>query len=197
MKRHRKHKFLEEIKKTPIIEVACKNTGISRQTFYRWFKTLPGFEKEYLEAKNYGDSYINDVCESKQLQAIQNGKPWAIRRWQDHHDPTYMKKDNLRRNLNLIQRANKNITLEEALELAEGNIKESVQMGNIKDSKYLLEKRDSEYSRTRIEGRGILNNKEELNNTEEEIKRIADTYKRLGIDSPEDILKGKSNIDIK
>ena len=87
MKRHRKHKLIEELKKTPIIELACNNIGISRQTYYRWLDILPNFQAEVEEAMNYGISHINDVCESKVLKKIQNDDWRAIKYWLDHNHP--------------------------------------------------------------------------------------------------------------
>lgn len=92
MKKHRKSKqFLEELKKVPIISSACSKLDISRNTIYRWRKEDRLFAEELDAALGVGDDSINDLAESKVIQHIKNGEPWAIKYWLDNHKMNYIK----------------------------------------------------------------------------------------------------------
>ena len=43
-------KFLTELRKVPIVQVACEKVGISRNTIYRWLKEDKQFAKDFAEA---------------------------------------------------------------------------------------------------------------------------------------------------
>lgn len=73
--------LIEQLKQTPIIEVACKKTGVSRATFYRWKKTNKEFAKKSDRAIYYGRKFINDMAESQLVQAIKEGNLTAIIFW--------------------------------------------------------------------------------------------------------------------
>ncbi len=51
MKVNLKNNFTEHLKKVPIINNACNETGISRMTYYRWMKKFKTFKKEVEEAQ--------------------------------------------------------------------------------------------------------------------------------------------------
>ncbi len=74
-------KFLEELRKVPIVQVACEKSGISRNTVYRWLKEDKEFAKEYAEAEAAGVEFVNDMSESQLLQLIKDRKFSAIRLW--------------------------------------------------------------------------------------------------------------------
>jgi hypothetical protein len=40
------NKFFGELKKVPIVQVACEKTGVSRNSVYRWRKEDINFAKE-------------------------------------------------------------------------------------------------------------------------------------------------------
>jgi len=64
--------FLEEIKKVPIVQVACEKTGLSRNTVYRWKREDKEFAKAFDEALADGVNYVNDMSESQLLQLIKD-----------------------------------------------------------------------------------------------------------------------------
>ena len=74
-------RFLDELRKVPIVQVACEKSGISRNTVYRWLKEDKEFAKEYAEAEAAGIEFVNDMSESQLLQLIKDRKFSAIRLW--------------------------------------------------------------------------------------------------------------------
>jgi len=38
--------LIEQLKKTPIVQMACEKTGVARSTYYRWKKQNKTFAKE-------------------------------------------------------------------------------------------------------------------------------------------------------
>lgn len=82
-----KELFLEQMKKTPIIQVACEKVGVGRTTIYRWRKEDLGFAQALHEAIDIGTNLVNDLAESKLIKLIQDSDTGAIRFWlQNHHD---------------------------------------------------------------------------------------------------------------
>ena len=91
-----KNRFLEELEKNPIIQIACKKTGIAKATFYRWIKTDKKFKKDSEESLNQGRLLINDLAESKLISSISNGNLTAIIYWLKNNNPRYSEKiDNM------------------------------------------------------------------------------------------------------
>ncbi len=81
--------FLEQLKKTPIIQVACEKTGVSRASYYRWCKENPEFKKQSEESIMQGNLLINDLAESQLLSAIKDKNMTAIIYWLNNHHPDY------------------------------------------------------------------------------------------------------------
>lgn len=85
------NKITEELKKTPIIQVACQRTGIARATYYRWCKENPEFRKTADEAMAEGEALFNDLGEHQMLTLMKD-KYWpAIRYWLDKRHPKFNK----------------------------------------------------------------------------------------------------------
>jgi hypothetical protein len=87
-----KNKFLEELEKTPIIQIACRKTNIAKATFYRWIKTDKKFKKDSEESLNQGRLLINDMAESKLIFSVGNGNLTAIIYWLKNNNPRYSEK---------------------------------------------------------------------------------------------------------
>lgn len=83
---------LEQLKKTPIIKVACERSGIPRATLYRWQQEDEEFRKSIDMAIIEGRLMINDMSEYQLLALIQDRNPSIIRYWLEKHHPDYMKK---------------------------------------------------------------------------------------------------------
>ena len=81
--------MIEQLKKTPIVQVACEKTGISRATYYRWYKADKEFAKEADEALSEGSSLVNDMAESQLMAAIRDKNMTAIVFWLKHHHSLY------------------------------------------------------------------------------------------------------------
>lgn len=73
--------FFEELKKIPIVQVACEKSNVSRNTVYRWRKEDKKFAEEMDKAMTDGIEYINDMTETQLLNAIKVGEFKAISFW--------------------------------------------------------------------------------------------------------------------
>lgn len=67
-----KKKLLEKLRKTPIVEVACKQSGVPRSTYYRWCKDDDDFRVDCDEAIEHSAGLINDMAESQLISAIKD-----------------------------------------------------------------------------------------------------------------------------
>lgn len=87
-----KKKLLERLSKTPIVEVACKQAGVPRSTYYRWRKDDGAFAEACDEAIAHSSDLINDMAESQLISAIKEKNMTAIMYWLRHHHPAYIAK---------------------------------------------------------------------------------------------------------
>jgi len=81
--------LIEQLKKTPIVQLACEKIGIARSTYYRWKKQNKTFAKEAEEAIVAGELLINDMAEAQLLSAIRDKNLTAIIFWLKHHHHRY------------------------------------------------------------------------------------------------------------
>jgi len=86
-----KNKFsvIEQLKTTPIIQIVCQKTGISRATFYRWREKDKNFREKSDIALKEGVSLINDLAESQLISAIKDKNMTAIIFWLKNRNPNY------------------------------------------------------------------------------------------------------------
>lgn len=82
--------LLEQLKKTPIVQIACEKVGTGRTTYYRWRKEDDDFRKEADSALTEGKSLVNDMAESQLLTAIRDGNLTAIIFWLKNQHKDYM-----------------------------------------------------------------------------------------------------------
>lgn len=93
-KRQSKNKelLLDQLKKTPVVQIACEKAGVGRATYYRWKKE----DKEFMEASDKalldGSLLVNDMAESQLMSAIKDKNMTAIIFWLKHHHPAYTTK---------------------------------------------------------------------------------------------------------
>ncbi len=87
-----KELLLEQLKKTPIVQVACEKSGVGRATFYRWKKDDQEFATKADEAITEGASLVNDIAESQLMSAIKDKNLTAIIFWLKYHHPAYATK---------------------------------------------------------------------------------------------------------
>lgn len=81
--------FLEQIRKIPIIQVACEKAGIARSSVYRWRDEDPKFHKELEEALAEGEALINEMSESQLISLIKDKSWQAISFWLRHRSPKF------------------------------------------------------------------------------------------------------------
>lgn len=84
-----KELLIEQIKKTPIILLACEKVGLARSTFYRWRKDDEKFAEAVDDALITGSQLINDMAESQLISAIKDKNMTAIIFWLKHHHAAY------------------------------------------------------------------------------------------------------------
>ena len=85
----KKSEFLEQLKKIPIVQVACEKVGLSRNTVYRWRKEDKEFLKAMAEAMAEGEALVNDMSESQLLTLIKEKNWQSISFWLRHHHSAY------------------------------------------------------------------------------------------------------------
>lgn len=81
--------LLEQLKKTPIVQIACEKIGVGRSTYYRWRDEDKEFSKHADEALQEGSLLVNDMAESQLLSAVRDKNMTAIIFWLKHHHKTY------------------------------------------------------------------------------------------------------------
>lgn len=92
MKKYRKaQSFLEELRRIPNVSLACENSGISRNTVYRWCNEDSEFKARMEEALECGVESVSDLAESKMIGQINSGNMRAIQYWLDNHKKEYMR----------------------------------------------------------------------------------------------------------
>lgn len=84
--------LLEQLRKIPIVSIACEKSGIGRATYYRWKKEDPDFSKAADEALAEGTHLVNDMAESQLLTAIRDNNLGAVMYWLKHRNPNYNNK---------------------------------------------------------------------------------------------------------
>jgi hypothetical protein len=84
-----KEKFLEEIAKVAIVQVACDRAGISRNTAYRWRKEDRKFRLAMNDAVREGATVINDLAEATIVKNIRDGNVGASMFWLRYRNPQF------------------------------------------------------------------------------------------------------------
>ncbi len=87
-----KEALIEQLKKTPIIQMACKNAGVGRATYYRWRNQDYKFAQKADEALEMSVSLMNDLAESQLISAIRDKNMTAIIFWLKHRHQGYSTK---------------------------------------------------------------------------------------------------------
>lgn len=126
--------FFEELRKVPIVQVACEKTGLSRNTIYRWKKEDKEFSKKMDQAMADGVAFVNDMSESQLLTMIKEKNWSAISFWLKHRNDNYKSRIEITTKEDfeeLTPEQEKNVR--EALELA--SITESKSIKNINENK--------------------------------------------------------------
>lgn len=88
-----KELLLEQLRSIPIVEIACKRTGISRATFYRWCDDDEEFKTSIENAKVDGVENINDMSEAQLIGMIKEKKFQATALWLKHNHSRFMSEE--------------------------------------------------------------------------------------------------------
>lgn len=83
---------IEQLRKMPIVQIACKRAGVGRTTYYQWRKDDKAFEKATDEAVRDGIMLINDLAESKIISAMDGGNITAAIYWLKNRNPAFAEK---------------------------------------------------------------------------------------------------------
>lgn len=84
--------IVDQLRKVPIIQVACEKIGIARATYYRWITDDQKFAEEVDEAIREGTAFINDMAESQLIGAIKDQNFAAISFWLRNRHRAYANK---------------------------------------------------------------------------------------------------------
>ncbi len=98
-----KELLLEQLKKTPIVQIACDKVGLSRVSFYNWKKKDKEFSKQVDDALLDGRSLVNDLAESQLINAVKDRNITAIVAWLKHNHPSYKTKVEIEGRVNVIE----------------------------------------------------------------------------------------------
>jgi ACT domain-containing protein len=122
-----KELILEQLRKTPIAQVACEKMGISRMTFHRWKKDDKEFSDAVDLALSDGNLMVSDLAESQLVSAIKDRNLSAIMYWLKYHHPSYRTRVEIQGTINTIQELSEEQKelVRKALELADITLKEN------------------------------------------------------------------------
>lgn len=84
--------IVDQLSKTPIVEVACQRADIGRNSYYRWRRQSNKFADACDKAIVEGCAFINDLAESQLLTAMKNNNLTAVMYWLNHRHDTYKNK---------------------------------------------------------------------------------------------------------
>ncbi len=73
-----KQKFLEALRKMPIIEAACKQVGVPRATVYRWRREDVFFARDWNRAIEESYTVVTDIAMTQLVKQIQAGSLSAV-----------------------------------------------------------------------------------------------------------------------
>jgi len=112
---------IEQLKKTPIVQIACERAGVARATYYRWKKENKEFAKAADDAILEGEMLITDMSETQLITLIKEKNFSSIQLWLRHHHPKYTNKVEVIGNLNVREEPltpEQEALVEKALKLA-------------------------------------------------------------------------------
>ncbi len=86
---------INQLKKTPIIQISCDKAGVHRSSYYRWRTEDPEFAKDADLAMAEGYAYLTDISEAQLITLIRE-KNWnAISFYLRANHPLYTNKINI------------------------------------------------------------------------------------------------------
>lgn len=73
-----KEDLVEQLKKNPVIQIACEKLEIGRATHYRWYTDDKEYARAVDTAINEGVTFVAEFAESQLFNAVRNNEPWAV-----------------------------------------------------------------------------------------------------------------------
>lgn len=90
--RKNKERFLEQLRKHPVVEVACRQSSVGRSTVYKWLDEDEEFTESFTMAKTQGKIFMCDMTESLLIKAASEGNMTAIIFFLKNNHPDYADK---------------------------------------------------------------------------------------------------------
>jgi len=97
----KQNQIVEQLSRTPIIEVVCQKVGIGRNSYYRWRRQSKKFASACDKAIEEGCLFINDLAESRLITAMKDNNLTAVMYWLNHRHNTYKNKLEVTGNLEI------------------------------------------------------------------------------------------------
>ncbi|MCX6810505.1 MAG: hypothetical protein NTY30_02060 [Candidatus Berkelbacteria bacterium] len=123
--------LVDQLKKTPVVEIACQKVDIGRNSYYRWRRESNKFASACDKALEEGCALINDMAESQLISAMKDNNLTAVMYWLNHRHNLYRNKLELNGNLEI---KDYKLTKEQ-----ETNIKKALKLANLISSNNLKE----------------------------------------------------------
>lgn len=135
-----KQLLLEQLKKTPIIQMAVEKIGVGRTSFYRWKQEDKKFARAVEEAILEGEMLINDLSELQLINLIKDKNFPAIRLWLQVHSKKYNPKVEVTGHLNVKEEP---LTLEQ-----EELVKKALGLAGLLENKQVQENHERGISKS-------------------------------------------------
>lgn len=87
-----KEMFVQQLTKTPIIQLVCEKLNIGRTTYYRWVRGDKKFAQACEKSLSEGYATINDMAEGTLLSLMKDGNLSACIYWLKNHHSSYKNK---------------------------------------------------------------------------------------------------------
>jgi len=87
-----KKQIIDQLRKIPIIQIACEKNGVARATYYRWVAEDEAFASGAEESIREGTAFINDMAESQLISLIKDQNYPAIAFWLRNRHKAYADK---------------------------------------------------------------------------------------------------------
>ncbi|MBI4080268.1 MAG: hypothetical protein HY430_00685 [Candidatus Levybacteria bacterium] len=84
--------LIVQLRKTPIVQIACERARIGRSTYYKWRTNDTAFARVADKAIAFGVFFVNDLAESQILRMIQDGNLTAVIFWLKYRHPSFSKR---------------------------------------------------------------------------------------------------------
>lgn|SRR3989338_5883651 len=84
-----KKALVAQLRRTPIVQLACERTDVGRSTYYKWRAQDRIFARAADRAIKAGRFFVNDLAESKLIRLIQDDNLTAIIFWLRYNHPKF------------------------------------------------------------------------------------------------------------